>query len=248
MEYDRTTMPANYDAGRGYRPAVMAAWLETIARWVPKRLDIVLDLGCGTGRYSGALSTRLASPVVAIDPSEKMLADAARKMAPNVRYVRAMAEALPLADGVVDMVFMSMVFHHFSNPRQAVRECRRVLRPGGVVCLRAGTTDQIDSQPSVAFFPTARKIAQQFLPSRSSIEAQFPSAGFAVAAYELVRSEAGENWSAYAEKVACRADSVLVQVPDHEFEEGLATLRAYALKQPEVNPVMEPVDFFVFRT
>ena len=42
MEYDRTAMPANYDAGRGYRPAVMAAWLETIARWVPKGMDIVL--------------------------------------------------------------------------------------------------------------------------------------------------------------------------------------------------------------
>jgi SAM-dependent methyltransferase len=110
MEYDRTAMPANYDAGRGYRPAVMAAWLETIARWVPKGMDVVLDLGCGTGRYSGALSTRFASPVVAIDPSEKMLAEAAKKMAPNVRYVRATAEALPLADGAVDMVFMSMVF------------------------------------------------------------------------------------------------------------------------------------------
>jgi trans-aconitate methyltransferase len=89
MEYDRTPMPANYDAGRGYRPAVMAAWLERIARWVPNGLAWSLDLGCGTGRYSGALSTRFASPVVAIDPSEKMLAEAAKKMAPNVRYVRA---------------------------------------------------------------------------------------------------------------------------------------------------------------
>ena len=248
MEYDRTAMPANYDAGRGYRPAVMAAWLETIARWVPNDMDIVLDLGCGTGRYSGALSTRFASRVVAIDPSEKMLAEAAKKMTPNVRYVRAMAEALPLADGAIDMVFMSMVFHHFSNSQRAVRECCRVLRPGGVVCLRAGTSDQTENQPHVSFFPTARKIAQQVLPSKSSIEAQFMSAGFAVAAYELVSSEAGENCSVYADKVAYRADSILIQVPDHEFEQGLAALRMQALSTTGSDPVMEPVDFFVFRT
>ena len=248
MEYDRTAMPGNYDAGRGSRPAVMAVWLERIARWVPKAMDIVLDLGCGTGRYSGALSTRFASPVVAIDPSEKMLAEAAKKMAPKVRYVRAMAEALPLADGVIDMVFMSMVFHHFSSSQQAVRECRRVLRPGGVVCLRAGTSDQTENWPYVPFFPTARKIVQQFLPSKSSIEVQFTSAGFAVAAHEAVSSEAAENWSAYTDKLAYRADSILVQVPDHEFEEGLTTLRTHALNATGVDPVMEPVDFFVFRT
>jgi ubiquinone/menaquinone biosynthesis C-methylase UbiE len=248
MEYDRTAMPANYDAGRSYRPVVMAAWLETIARWVPKTIGNLLDLGCGTGRYAGALATRFASPVVAVDPSEKMLAEAARKLAPNVRYVRAMAEALPLADEVFDMVFVSMVFHHFSDSQQAVRECRRVLRPGGVVCLRAGTSDRTENQPYVPFFPSARKILHQFLPSKSSIEVQFTSAGFAVAAHELVSSEAGENWSAYGDKLAHKADSILVQLPDHEFEEGLTALRKHALDAKSVDPVVEPVDFFVFRT
>jgi ubiquinone/menaquinone biosynthesis C-methylase UbiE len=210
-------------------------------------MGVVLDLGCGTGRYSGALSNRFASPVVAIDPSERMLAEAAKKLAPNVRYVRAMAEALPLADGVFDMVFMSMVFHHFSNSQQAVRECRRVLRPGGVVCLRAGTSEQTENYPYVPFFPATRKILQQFLPSRSLVEAQFTTAGFAVATHELVSSEAGENWSTYTDKLAHRADSILIQLSDREFEEGLTALRTHALEATGGDPVMEPVDFFVFR-
>src|SRR6516165_11914121 len=36
MDYDKTNMPAAYDAGRRYSPAVLALWLDVISRWVPK--------------------------------------------------------------------------------------------------------------------------------------------------------------------------------------------------------------------
>jgi hypothetical protein len=45
-----------------------------------------------------------------------------------------------------------------------------------------------------------------------------------------------------------RADSILVQLPDREFEEGLAALRKHALEAKDADPVVEPVDFFVFQT
>ena len=55
MDYDRTKMPAAYDAGRGYPPAVLAFWLEVISRWVPTgTVSDIVDIGCGTGRYSAA--------------------------------------------------------------------------------------------------------------------------------------------------------------------------------------------------
>ena len=59
--------------------------------------------------------------VVAIDPSEQMLARARSKPSVRVRYRRGSGEALPLADASVDMVFMSMVFHHFTAPDQVAR-------------------------------------------------------------------------------------------------------------------------------
>jgi len=100
------------DAGRGYSPAVLALWLDVISRWVPKG---------ATGRYSTALAAHFDARVIAIDPSEKMLAEARKKATVRVRYERASAESLPLPDASVDMVFMSMVFHHFDDPDQAVR-------------------------------------------------------------------------------------------------------------------------------
>jgi SAM-dependent methyltransferase len=117
MDYDKTNMPAAYDAGRSYSPAVLARWLDVISRRVAKSaVSEILDIGCGTGRYSTALAAHFDARVVAIDPSEKMLAQARKKAMERVSYERASGESLPLPDGSVDMVFMSMVFHHFDDP------------------------------------------------------------------------------------------------------------------------------------
>ena len=64
-----------------------------------------------------------------LDPLRKMLDQARRKPAAgNVVYRQAAAEALPFPDGCADLVFMSMVYHHLSDPAAVARECHRVLR------------------------------------------------------------------------------------------------------------------------
>ena len=117
MDYDKTNMLAAYDAGRGYSPAVLALWLDVISRWVPKgTVSEILDIGCGTGRYSTALAAHFNARVIAVDPSEKMLAEARKKATERVRYERASAESLPLPDASIDMVFMSMSFIILTTP------------------------------------------------------------------------------------------------------------------------------------
>jgi ubiquinone/menaquinone biosynthesis C-methylase UbiE len=176
-----------------------------------------------------------------------MLAEARQKATKGVRYERASAESLPLPDGSVDMVFMSMVLHHFYDPEQALRECHRVLRRGGTVCLRAGTIDRIGSYPYIPFFPRSSSILSNDLQSQAVIETAFVTAGFQSVCHELVSSEAAGNWSAYADKIAFRADSILAQLSDQEFQSGLAALRAHAATAPADQPLIELVDFFVFR-
>jgi ubiquinone/menaquinone biosynthesis C-methylase UbiE len=114
-------------------------------------ISTILDLGCGTGRFSEGLASRFGACVVGIDPSEKMLEQARRKRQRNdIHYQRGAAEAIPLVDGAVDMIFMSMSFHHFREPERAARECRRVLRPDGTLVVRTGTREQIQSYPYVS--------------------------------------------------------------------------------------------------
>jgi len=248
MDYDQTAMPAAYDAGRGYSPAVLDFWLRTIAAGVgADRLDDILDLGCGTGRYSAALAGHFDARVTAVDPSEKMLAQSARKAEPAVRLMHGSGEAIPLPDDSVDMVFISMVFHHFTDPPAAAGECRRVLRAGGAVCVRAGVSDGIDSYPYVPFFPRTPAILERSITTRAYIRSTFEGAGFHTDRHELVPTELAETWPAYADKIAYRADSILAQLTDAEFADGLAALRRHAATMPPDEPVVEPVDFFVFR-
>jgi ubiquinone/menaquinone biosynthesis C-methylase UbiE len=248
MDYDNTAMPGIYDAGRGYTPAVMEFWLRTISSAVPKaNINAILDLGCGTGRYSSALAAHFGARVVAVDPSKKMLAEARKKAADNVTFMSGSGEMVPLAEATVDMVFMSMVFHHFSQPEKAAKECHRVLRDGGVVCLRAGVTDRIDSYPYLPFFPMVPALLAKSLGSLAFIEATFVTAGFTLTHHEVVMSKTATSCRAYADKTAYRADSILAQLTDREFEDGMSALHEHASTMPSDQPVVEPVDFFVFR-
>jgi ubiquinone/menaquinone biosynthesis C-methylase UbiE len=247
MDYDKTEMPAAYDAGRSYAPGVLAHWLDVISQSVPKgSISEILDLGCGTGRYSNALADYYNADVVALDPSEKMLAEARRKASPRVRCDRASAEALPLRDASIDMIFISMAFHHFEHPDRAAAECRRVLRRDGRLCLRAATIEEIENYAYVEFFPQSRPILNRSLQSKDFIESTFVRTGFKLVRHEPVPSEAAESWEEYAKKISHRADSILVQLPDREFETGLAALREHARTATPHQPVVEPVDFFVF--
>jgi ubiquinone/menaquinone biosynthesis C-methylase UbiE len=185
--------------------------------------------------------------VVAIDPSEKMLAQARRKPPARVRYLRGSGEALPLPDASIDMIFMSMVFHHFTARDRVALECHRVLRPQGAVVLRAGVTDRIDDYPYVPFFPRTRDLIERSLTTLATVRRTFGDAGFALQAHEVVMSETAASWPDYAQRVALRADSILIQLSEDEFAEGLAALRTYAASGSARGAVVEPTDLFAFR-
>ncbi len=95
----------------------------------------LLDLGCGAGHVSFQLAPLMAD-VVAYDLSAEMLevvaATAAERGLAQVRTVRGVAERLPFETGSLDVVVSRYSAHHWSDLGQALREVRRVLRPGGV--------------------------------------------------------------------------------------------------------------------
>jgi SAM-dependent methyltransferase len=85
-----------------------------------------LDVGCGTGLSTRALKP-VAREIVGLDVSEAMVAQA--EPDPQIMYVVAPAEAMPLPDADFDLATVACAFHWFV-PDEALGEIRRILRPG----------------------------------------------------------------------------------------------------------------------
>src|ERR1044071_8818458 len=86
MDYDKTEIPTSYARARDHGPAFQKQWMDTIATYVePQSVRTVLDLGCGTGRFSEGIAEHFNAAVIGIDPSRKMLAEAQSNLShPNV--------------------------------------------------------------------------------------------------------------------------------------------------------------------
>lgn len=98
----------------------------------------VLDLGCGAGHVTFHVAPEVGE-VVAYDLSADMLAvvkaAAAERGLGNVVLQQGVAERLPFADASFDAVMSRYSAHHWSDLGLALREARRVLKPGGVFAL-----------------------------------------------------------------------------------------------------------------
>ena len=248
MDYDATEIPVAYDRGRDHGSEVLDLWMDVVSSHVAgHRVNTILDLGCGTGRFSEALAVRFDAEVIGIDPSKKMLEQARRKQRDRrIRYEIGRGESIPLPANSVDLIFMSMIFHHFDNPRLAARECRRVLRKRATGFLRAGTRERISSYPYVDFFPESRPILEECLPTNTFVREVFEEAGFCTITFEVVNQEIARNYATYAEKLSAGADSVLARLSQSEFAAGMQALRSHAA-QIDDQAVLEPIDVFVFR-
>lgn len=247
MDYDRTSIPDNYDRGRDHGPEMLDLWMNAIASRVNACTpDWILDLGCGTGRFSDALANRFDCDLVGIDPSFKMLQQAKRKRSNGrIHYQIGCAEALPLRSNSTDLVFASMSFHHFTDRMAAARECRRVLRDGGYALVRTGSREQIPFYPYYTFFPASHPILEDVLPDHSAICAPFEAAGFDLADWSIVTQTIAPSWTDYAEKLATGADSVLARLDPEDFERGLAAVRQHG-DRVGAQAITEPIDLFVF--
>ncbi len=102
-----------------------------------RRQPRILDVATGTGRVPLALATALdEGTIVALDDSARMLAIAARKLAPyraRVALVRHPAVPLPFASNSFDVVTCLEALEFFPTDKAALAEMARVLRPGGVL-------------------------------------------------------------------------------------------------------------------
>lgn len=246
-------MAGAYDAGRRLSPAAVDAWADAVGPFVG---DVgrgpVLDLGAGTGRFSGLLARWSGVAVIAVEPAVPMARRARDKGSPGVEVVAGAAEAIPLRDRSVALAWLSQVVHHIDDLDRAASELGRVVRPGGRLLIR-GTygRDRSTGTPSAdlavyRYFPAARRIEDTF-PTRRRVLDALGAAGFEVETTVTVAQETAASLHELHRRVASRADSTLAALGDDTFAAGLQALARDAAAETTPTPVVDHLDLTVLR-
>jgi malonyl-CoA O-methyltransferase len=136
----------------------------------------MLDAGCGPGRAVAAMRQRFRkAQVVAMDLAEGMLAETRRHGGwwRPLPCVQGDLMALPFADASFDLVFSSLALQWCEDLDAALDECRRVLRPGGLLLLSSFGSDtlhelrevfaEVDGAPHVSPFPDLHVLGDRLL-------------------------------------------------------------------------------------
>ena len=105
-------------------------WRKATIEETVQHGDRVLDACCGTGDLAVAARRAGAGEIVGVDFSEQML-ERARRKAPELEWIQADVLALPLEDATFDAAVVGFGVRNVEDLEGAIRELRRVLRPGG---------------------------------------------------------------------------------------------------------------------
>jgi demethylmenaquinone methyltransferase / 2-methoxy-6-polyprenyl-1,4-benzoquinol methylase len=157
-----------YDAmNRVMTAGLDVRWRRLTAEAAVRRGDRVLDAACGTGDLAIADVKAGAGKVTGLDFSEQMLARARRK-AP-LEWIRGDMLALPFADGTFDAATVGFGVRNVADLELALRELRRVLRPGGRLAILEITQPRGAMRPFYSlWFDTIVPLLGKVLPGGSA--------------------------------------------------------------------------------
>jgi SAM-dependent methyltransferase len=226
VDYGRVA--ARYQQGRSLAADVLDRWGNAVRPYLPPGPIRVADVGAGTGIFAAAWPRWANAAVVAVEPSAAMTG-AGSVDDPDVSFVLGTAEALPLRDGCVEVVWVSTALHHFADVHQAVRQFARVLGRGGRVLVRTyapGRTEigWLDALPGRAKWEarchTEEQLTDIFGP---------PGLDLIDAREVLEWTETYARSADWVERMR-DADSFLTALGDDEIAEGLSILRSTPTK------------------
>jgi ubiquinone/menaquinone biosynthesis C-methylase UbiE len=114
-----------------------------------RKIAKILDVGTGTGDFLSVLKDVFpGAEITGVDPNEESLIKAAARF-PDVRFKKMSAEKIGFPNNSFDVVTISMALHHLSDVGLALREIKRVTKPGGSVIINELFSDNLNKAQEV---------------------------------------------------------------------------------------------------
>jgi ubiquinone/menaquinone biosynthesis C-methylase UbiE len=222
MPVDYSNIASYYDKVRITTPDYLKFWSIRIADYgFIDKGSKVLDIGCGTGRFTIMLSKISNAEIHAIEPSVDMLSEAVKKDKQNlICWNKGQAENLPFPNEFFDCVFMTFVFHQIKDRGKVVAEMHRVLKPKGKCIIMTTSTIHIRDSP-LYLFPGLREIDLDRFPSLPELKdilrrGKFKEVHYHLDKYESIKKPIGE----YLKLVKGKHVSTLTLLREEDFQKG----------------------------
>lgn len=245
---DYDSISRYYDQVRSFDDRYTQGWLAHMMRHGGLRdRGRVLDVGCGTGRYTALIARQLGRPVFGMDPSSGMLEGARRRAlgtGTDLRLVQGLVERMPFRRAAFDAATLLLVVHHVVDLDAMAGELRRVLAPGGRVMFQTRDHDEIEGS-YIAMFPGVLEIDLARFPRVSDLEAHLEAAGFQGVCHHREENPAFTlTTQDVMDRVDARFISTLSLMSDQEFAEGREVFRERMERRYGDGPV--PTASFTF--
>ena len=234
MAIDRTAaqgFSAGADAYKRARPDYAIEAVDALVTRLGIGADArVVDLGAGTGKFTAQL-VPTGAELIAIEPVANMRAHLAADL-PGVGVLAGTGERIPLADASVDAIVVAQAFHWFDGAA-ALREIRRVLRPGGGLGLVWNARERTGWAGEMAEMVDAYGDAIRRHETEQWIDAFDGGAGFS----PLERSEFPNAQDVDVEQVLQRvaSTSFIATLPGSEREALLDRVRNLLTTHPDTK-------------
>ena len=229
-----------YDTYRGVDAQVLEYLSQRMKARESGRRQALLDIGCGTGRYSIQLAETYDLQVTGVDVSEKML-NQAREKHPSGVWLLKPIEEVGFSDESFNFILMSYVIHHLKDYPRTLQDCHRYLRPGGALFIVTDSHEQFRSSYFNRLVPRILEIDLNRFPDIAKLCDTLTRMGFKVDVTELSKRttvSSRRDVEDIVEKMRRRYVSTLTYLTDDELETGAQRVEEYLLNELRKGPVV----------
>ena len=216
------------------RYAPTYAWTRAPVSWVTEPLAViaaglspgstVLEIGCGTGNYIGALAERSDLRYVGFDLSEPMLREARARPGSAVFFRGDAMRPFPLSDGLCGLAFAVDVVHHLDAFATLFAESARVLAPSGRLVIVTDSEATMRRRSLTRFFPELMSIELDRYPPTADLDRDAAEAGLKRLGERLIEGHIALS-DEFLRRLEAKCSSAMRLMGDEDHRRGMARVR-----------------------